>query len=110
MKTSKMLLALLLAPCLALPMGAAAEITRDCVVEGTVKRHDSDRDRVYVNFDSARPAEQGAPCRLKKREKLNFKTSSASELSDAEPGTRVRYRYTEDTDKGASWKLEKASR
>jgi hypothetical protein len=109
MKTSKLVLAAFLAPFLVMSVGANAEVTRDCVVEGTVKRHGDDGDRVYVAFDSAKPAEKGAPCRLKRRERLNFKASDAGDLRNAEPGTRVRYRYTEHTDKGASWKLQKAS-
>ena len=109
MDNPKLLIAALLATCVALPLGASAEVTRDCVVEGTVKRHDEEKGRVYVNFDSAEPAEKGAPCQLKRRERLNFKASNAADLKNAEPGTRVRYRYTERTDTGASWKLQKAS-
>lgn len=99
--------ALLLTAILALPCGAAAEVTRDCVVEGTVKRNESSADRVYVSFHSAKPAEDGAPCRMQRREKLRFKGDAT--LADAEPGTRVKYRYTEDSEKGSSWKLQKAS-
>lgn len=107
MNKSKLIHAVILAPLLALPVGAVAEVKRDCLVEGTVKRTESDADRVYVSFHSAKPAEEGAPCRLRSREKLKFKGSS--DLADAEPGTRVKYRYTEDSEKGSSWKLQKAS-
>ena len=107
MNTSTLAFAVILAPLLMLPVGAAAEVTRDCVVEGTVKRTESEADRVYVSFHSAKPAEEGAPCRINRREKLRFKGDST--LADAEPGTRVKYRYTEDSEKGSSWKLQKAS-
>lgn len=107
MNKSKLIFAAVLAPLLALPVTALAEVTRDCVVEGTVKRNEADTDRVYVSFHSAKPAEEGAPCRMHRREKLRFKGDST--LADAEPGTRVKYRYTEDSEKGSSWKLQKTS-
>ena len=111
MKTSKLALAAIMAPLLAFPLGASAEVTRDCVVEGTVKQtRDADNgERVYVAFHSAKPAEKGAPCRINRREKFRFKAPNSSDLKDAEPGTNVRYRYTEDSEKGATWKLQRAS-
>ena len=115
MKKSNLVLATILSPLLPLSaamgvsMSAQAETVRDCVMEGTVKRHQSDGDQVYVAFHSAEPAKEGAPCRLRKREKLRFKAPSGANLQDAEPGTRVKYRYTEDSEKGSTWKLQKAS-
>jgi hypothetical protein len=109
MKISKLALAAILAPLLALPMSAQSETVRDCVVEGTVKRQQGKSENVYVAFHSAKPAEKGASCRLDRREKLKFKAPNASELKKAEPGTRVRYRYTEDSEKGATWKRHNAS-
>jgi hypothetical protein len=112
MKTSNLALAAIVSTLMVFPLGASAEITRDCVVEGTVKqtRDRNDGERVYVAFHSAKPAEEGAPCRMNRREKFRFKAPTSSDLRDAEPGTEVRYRYTEDSEKGATWKLQNASR
>lgn len=109
MKASKLALAAILTPALIFSAGVQAETVRDCVVEGTVKRQQGESDKVYVAFHSAKPAEKGAPCRMRKREKLQFKAPSSQDLQNAEPGTRVKYRYTEDSKKGATWKLQKAS-
>ncbi len=109
MKTTKLVLATILSPLLVISAGVQAETVRDCVMEGTVKRHQDDGNKVYVAFHSAKPAEEGANCRIRKREKLQFKAPSGDNLKEAEPGTRVKYRYTEDTDEGATWKLQNAS-
>ena len=109
MKISKLVFAAVLSPLLMLSAGVQAETVRDCVMEGTVKRHQENGDKVYVAFHSAKPAEEGAPCRVRKREKLQFKAPSSDNLQEAEPGTRVKYRYTEDSEKGSSWKLQKTS-
>ena len=58
---------------------------------------------------SARAAEEGANCRIRPNEKLQFKESRTSDLSEAKPGTRVKYRYTEDSEKGSEWELQKVS-
>ncbi len=108
-KTSLVLAAILSTPMLALPVSASAETVRDCVVEGTVKRQKGSSDKVYVAFHSAKPAEKGASCRMNRREKFQFKAPNAAELQNAEPGTKVRYRYTEDSEKGATWKRENHS-
>ncbi len=85
-----------------------AEPTRDCVLEGTVKKS-ADQNDVYVAFRSARPAEEGANCKFRKNEKLQFKQPASSELQSAPEGSRVKYRYTEDPDKGTTWELQKVS-
>ena len=108
-QTRLVLAAVIAAPLLTLPVSVNAETVRDCVVEGTVKRQSDSADKVYVAFHSAKPAEKGASCRMNRREKFQFKAPNASELKDAEPGTRVRYRYTEDTEKGATWQRQKRS-
>ncbi len=107
--TSLVLAAILTTPLLALPVSVTAETVRDCVVEGTVKRQNDSSDKVYVAFHSAKPAEKGASCRMNRREKFQFKAPNASELKEAEPGTKVRYRYTEDSVDGATWKRQKQS-
>ena len=109
MKITNLVLAAVLSPWLALSMSVQAETVRDCMMEGTVKRHQGNGDTVYVAFHSAKPAEEGASCHLRKREKLRFKAPSGADLQDAEPGTPVKYRYTEDSKKGSTWKLQKAS-
>ena len=109
MNINKLALAAILAPVLIFSGGAQAETVRDCVVEGTVKRQKGDSEKVYVAFHSAKPAEKGASCRMRNREKLRFKAPSSEGLQDAEPGTRLKYRYTEDSEKGSTWKLQKAS-
>ncbi len=108
-KTSLVLAAIMTTPLLALPVSVNAETVRDCVVEGTVTRQKGSSDKVYVAFHSAKPAEKGASCRMGRREKFQFKAPNASELKDAEPGTKVRYRYTEDSEKGATWKKDNFS-
>ncbi len=108
-KTSLILASILATPLLALPVSVSAETVRDCVVEGTVKRDKGSSDKVYVAFHSAQPAEKGAPCRMNRREKFQFKAPNARELQDAKPGMKVRYRYTEDSVKGATWKNENHS-
>ncbi len=85
-----------------------AEATRDCVLEGTVKKS-ADQDDVYVAFRSARPAEEGANCKFRKNEKLQLKQPASSEIQSAPEGSRVKYRYTEDPDKGTTWELQKVS-
>lgn len=108
-KTSLVLATIIATPLLALPVSVSAETVRDCVVEGTVKRQKGSSDKVYVAFHSAKPAEDGASCRMNRREKFQFKAPNAAELKDAEPGTKVRYRYTEDSEKGATWKRQNRS-
>ena len=88
---------------------AQSETVRDCVMEGTVKKHSGENGQVYVAFHSAKAAEAGANCRIRPNEKLKFKESRTSDLSEAKPGTRVEYRYTEDSDTGADWKLQKVT-
>lgn len=108
-KTSLVLAAVIAAPLCTLPVSVSAETVRDCVVEGTVKRQRDSSNKVYVAFHSAKPAEDGASCRMNRKEKFRFKAPDAAELKDATPGTKVRYRYTEDSKKGATWKKESHS-
>ena len=101
-------LAALLSPLALLGAPTQAETVRDCVVEGTVKRQSNEGDKLYVAFHSAKAAEQGANCRMRRNEKLHFKAPGA-DLEDAAPGSKVKYRYIEDSEKGATWKLQKVS-
>jgi hypothetical protein len=103
------ILATLLATLL-LSMNIQAETVRDCKVTGTVKRASTSSDNVFVALHSVKPAESGAPCRVRRKEQLQFKLPASPELSGVKPGTRVEYRYTEDSEEGSSWKLQKVSR
>lgn len=95
---------------------AAADTPRDCVLEGTVRDRTlgGDRsaasDRMYVAFESYRPAEEGANCTIRRREKLQFKQPSTTDLQSMRPGTRVEYRYTEDPDSNARWELREVKK
>ena len=100
----------ILAPLLALSFNVQAETVRDCTVTGTVKPASASSDNVIVALHSVKPAEDGAPCKVRRKERLKFKLPATSELADAKPGTRVEYRYTEDSEQGSSWKLQKVSR
>lgn len=93
---------------LAIAGTAHANPARDCMLEGTVKKNPADSEKVYIAFHSAKPAEEGARCRMRKEEKLQFK-APASDLQDAEPGTRVRYRFTEDEAGNSDWKRNRMS-
>ncbi len=109
MKLNKLIPGLLLAPLMALTTVSYAEPVRDCIMEGTLKKNPQDSDKVYVAFHSAKPAEDGANCRLRRREKLQFKAPADSGINSAPAGSQVEYRYTEDAEGSQSWKLRKVS-
>lgn len=81
----------------------------DCLLTGTVKQSAADENKVYVAFRSARPAEQGAKCKVHRNEKLQFKVPADSRINAAPPGSKVEYRYTEDRDHADSWELQSIS-
>ena len=110
MNNSKLALAAILAPLVVMTSQVQAETVRDCKVTGTVKRNSASAENVMVALHSVKPAEDGATCTMRRREKLQFKLPASDELINARPGTRVEYRYTEDSEKGSSWKLQKVSR
>lgn len=105
-KTIALMVGLITIP---MAISASAEATRDCVLEGTVKKQPADSNKVYVAFHSYKAAEDGANCHIRKGEKLHFKQPAGSDITSAKPGTRVEYRYTEDREEGESWKLRKVS-
>jgi hypothetical protein len=109
MTYTKLALAAILAPLLSLTVPVQAETVRDCTVTGTVKRASGSAENVYVALHSVKPAEEGANCKMRRREKLEFRLPASEELTGARPGTRVEYRYTEDSESGSSWKLQKVS-
>ena len=87
---------------------AQAAPVRDCVMEGTLQRTAAEN-QVRVAFHSAKPAEQGASCRLRRNEKLHFKAPARS-IQDAPEGSRVQYRYQEDAAGEQTWELKKVTR
>ena len=95
---------------MALPTAVQSAQERDCVLEGTVKKQTAAADnKVLVTFHSARPAQRGASCRFRRDEKLHFKAPTGSHIRDAAPGSKVEYRYTEDSDKAPTWELRSIS-
>lgn len=109
MNTLKTLIAAVAATTLSVAAGAGADPVRDCLLEGTLKNQPGNADKVYVAFHSARPAEEGANCRMRRKEKLQFAAPVDAGLQAAKPGTRVEYRFTEDSNGSATWKLQNVS-
>lgn len=87
--------------------GALAEVTQDCILEGTVdkqKAETSGRD-VYVAFHSANRASKGSKCNINRRgNRVEFKEPKNSMIENAPDGSKVKYRYTEEDNKG-EWRL-----
>ncbi|MFN2329098.1 MAG: hypothetical protein ABR612_09290 [Chromatocurvus sp.] len=104
-------LALLLATHVAPPVAAQAnaEITQDCILEGTVNqtRAASGGEAVHLVFRSAERGEQ-APCRMSRVDRsrrIQFKVPSDNDIVDAPHGSKVKYRYTEDVEGKRQWRL-----
>ena len=91
-----------------LSAAAHAAPVRDCVMEGTLQRGAAE-DQIRVSFHSAKPAEDGASCRIRRNEKLHFK-SPAGAIQNAPEGSRVRYRYREDAAGEQVWELQQVTR
>ena len=91
-------------------LNASAEITQDCILEGTVDKRKADQlgQPVYVAFRDAERASD-ATCSMNRRKKsrrVKFVSKpDMADIVDAEHGTRVRYRYTEHDSKSANWQL-----
>jgi 2-methylaconitate cis-trans-isomerase PrpF len=89
---------------------AHADITEDCILEGTVDMRMAEQlgQPVYVRF---RNAERGseARCSLTRRSnsrRVKFISSpDEHDLDDASHGDRVRYRYTERDGNPGTWQL-----
>lgn len=88
--------------------GAWADVTQDCILEGTVDKRKAEQagKDVYVAFHSAKGANRDADCNIGRRNnRVEFKQSKDSGIENAPHGATVKYRYTEeDNDKG-QWKL-----
>lgn len=94
----------------ALPLfaaGAVAEVTQDCILEGTVDKKKAEqmgRD-VYIAFHSASRAEKGSECKLNRRNRVEFKESKDTTIESAPDGAKVKYRYTEKNNQDGEWEL-----
>ncbi len=88
---------------------ANADITQDCILEGTVNqtRAASGSEEVHLVFRSAERGEQ-APCRMSRvnrSRRIQFKVPSDNDIVDAPHGSKVKYRYTEDGEGKRQWRL-----
>jgi len=102
-KIKHLLAAGLLSCCAA---GASAEVTQDCILEGTVdkqKAASTGRD-VYVAFHSASDGRE-ADCRLNRRHKVEFKEPKNAMIENVPDGSKVRYRYREEDNNSGEWQL-----
>ncbi len=99
--------ALILATLPLITTGAWAEVTQDCILEGTVDKKKAEqmgRD-VYVAFHSASRAEKGSECKLNRRNRVEFKEPKNAMIENAPDGARVKYRYTEEDNQDGEWQL-----
>lgn len=93
-----------------LPLQASAEITQDCILEGTVDMRKAEElgQPVYVNFRNARRGTE-AGCNLNRRSKsrrVQFISSpDTTNVEDAVHGSKVRYRYIERDNQSGNWEL-----
>lgn len=96
-----------------LTMHANAEITQDCILEGTVDMRKADKlgQPVYVNFRNARSGSE-AGCNLNRRSKSRrvqyISSPDTSGVENAAHGSKVRYRYIERNNQPGSWELIEA--
>ncbi|MDA8962462.1 hypothetical protein N9H37_03810 [Congregibacter sp.] len=97
---------------LSLPLQASAEITQDCILEGTVDMRKAEElgQPVYVNFRNARRGTE-AGCNLNRRSKnksrrVQFISSpDTGNVENAVHGSKVRYRYIERDNQSGDWEL-----
>ena len=96
-------------------VNANAEITEDCILEGTVDMRMAEQlgQPVYVRFRSAERGSE-ARCSLNRRgnsRRVQFISSpDEHDLDDASHGDRVRYRYTERDGNPGTWQLIEVSK
>ncbi|MFK7831422.1 MAG: hypothetical protein AB8B57_16735 [Congregibacter sp.] len=93
-----------------LPMGAQAEITQDCILEGTVDKRKAEQlgQPVYVKFRNARRGSE-AGCSMNRRNKsrrVKFISSpKTNDIENVDHGSQVRYRYIERDNQTGTWEL-----
>ena len=93
-----------------------AEITEDCILEGTVDMRKAEAlgQPIYVNFRSARSGSE-ANCSMARRGKnksrrVKFISSpDVSQVNNAAHGSKVRYRYIERDNQPGQWELIEVS-
>jgi hypothetical protein len=79
--------------------GSIAADTRDCMLEGTVQKGQQGQEQsVNVKFHSVSKYDQDSTCRVRRGEKMEFKLPADPRLTDAEPGSTVKYRYRTESD------------
>lgn len=77
--------------CSVLAVTAQAESSRDCLLEGTVLKSDSDEVRVKIH--RVEKYSSDTACRIRRDRKLKFKLPDDPRLKEAAPGSEVQYRY-----------------
>lgn len=93
-----------------LPAGAQAEITQDCIFEGTVDKHKAEQlgQATYVKFRNARRGSE-ANCSMNRRSKSRrvtfVSTPKLDGIDEAGHGAKVRYRYIERDNQQGTWEL-----
>ncbi|EAQ97359.1 hypothetical protein [Congregibacter litoralis] len=93
-----------------LPLYASAEITQECILEGTVDMRKAEElgQPVYVKFRNARRGTE-AGCSLNRRAKsrrVQFTSSpDITDVKTAPHGSKVRYRYIERDNQAGKWEL-----
>jgi hypothetical protein len=91
-------------------INANAEITQDCIIEGTVdmRRAEQLGQPYYVNFSNASHGSE-ARCMMNRRTKSRrvqfVDTPSMEGIENAVDGSKVRYRYIERNGQPGNWEL-----
>lgn len=93
-------------------LGANAEITQDCIIEGTVdmRRAEQLGQPYYVSFRDIRRGSE-ANCTMNRRSKsrrvqfVDTPTPRADGIESAVHGSKVRYRYIERDGQPGQWQL-----
>jgi hypothetical protein len=95
-------------------MQANAEVTEDCILEGTVDMRKAEElgQSVYVNFRNARSGSE-AGCSLNRRSKSRrvqyISSPDPRGIENANHGSKVRYRYIERDNQPGKWELIEVS-
>lgn len=99
-------------------LSAQAQVTEDCILEGTVDMRKAEHlgQPVYVRFDEARSGSEGH-CSMSRRSsrgsksrRVQFVSSpDVSRLETVSHGDRVHYRYVERDGEPGTWELIKVS-
>ena len=91
-------------------LSAQAEITQDCIVEGTVDMRKAEQlgQPTYVKFSKARRGSE-ATCNMNRRSKSRrvqyVSSPDVNELQNVSHGSKVSYRYLERDNQPGTWQL-----